>query len=89
MKLIRCEVMTKNSKKEFVTPTKSIDGEKIKKKYAVMMFSVDVQDTDTSDDIEDKMFNEIESYLDVIGIRMDCIKIVDESVDEEIIRLIK
>lgn len=35
MKLIRCEVMTKNSKKEFVTPTKSIDGRNNKVDKAV------------------------------------------------------
>ncbi len=62
---------------------RNIERKDIKKKYAEMTFRIEVQDTDTSDMIVEKMFNEIESYLDVIGIRIDCIKIV-EGMQQEI-----
>lgn len=67
--------------------TNEISKEK-PKKYAVMFFKVDVADSDTANQIEEKMFHEVESYLDVIGIRMDCIQIISERATEKEIMLI-
>jgi hypothetical protein len=53
------------------------------KKYAVMFFKVEIEDSDTTDQIIEKMYGEAESYIDVVGIRMDCISIINEDTKEK------
>jgi hypothetical protein len=52
-----------------------------RKKFAVMEFKVEIKETDTEKQIEEKMYHEVESWLEVIGIRMDAIKIVEGVVE--------